>query len=94
MLSTTSIVAEFAQNCPKLPTFVKIYPKIISWRNFEIPPKIEIFIFFKKKNPTSRRRTKACSHCLDFQYSNFLYAFLIVKKWPLYVNFSIPPCGK
>jgi hypothetical protein len=39
-------------------------------------------------------RTKACFHRLDFQYKFFMYAFFIVKKWPLYVNFSIPPCGK
>jgi hypothetical protein len=30
---------------------------------------------------------------LDFQSKNFSYAIFIVKKWPLYVNFSIPPCG-
>jgi hypothetical protein len=24
---------------------------------------------------------------------NVSYAIFIVKKWPLYVNFSIPPCG-
>jgi hypothetical protein len=30
---------------------------------------------------------------LDFQYKNFLYPFFIVKNRPLYVNFSIPPCG-
>jgi hypothetical protein len=39
-------------------------------------------------------RTKACFHRLDFQYKFFMYAFFIVKKWPVYVNFSIPPCGK
>jgi hypothetical protein len=49
MLSTTAIAAESAQNYPKLPNFVKIYPKTISLRNFEIPPKIEISIFFKKE---------------------------------------------
>jgi hypothetical protein len=31
---------------------------------------------------------------LDFQYNNFLYVFFIVKKRPLHVNFSTPPCGK
>jgi hypothetical protein len=30
-----------------------------------------------------------CSY-LDFQYNNLLYVFFIVKKRPLYVNFSIP----
>jgi hypothetical protein len=42
---------EFAQNCLKLPRIAKTYPKIINSRNFEIPPKIEILIFFKKKLP-------------------------------------------
>jgi hypothetical protein len=42
MLSTTAMATESAQNCPKLPNFAKIFPKIISLRNFEIPPKIEI----------------------------------------------------
>ena len=87
---STAIVAKFAQNNPKPPTFVKIYPKTISWRNFEIPPKLKFSFFSKKENPTCRRRTKACSHFLDFQYNNFLYAFLIVKKWPLYVNLTYP----
>jgi hypothetical protein len=29
----------------------------------------------------------------DFQSKNFSYAIFIVKKRPLYVNFSIHPCG-
>jgi hypothetical protein len=49
MLSAIAIAAESAQNSPKLPKFVKICPKTISLRNFEIPPQIEILIFFKKK---------------------------------------------
>jgi hypothetical protein len=38
------------QNCLKLPKTTKICPKTISSRNFEIPPKIEILIFFKNKS--------------------------------------------
>jgi hypothetical protein len=34
------------QNLPKT---TKIYPKIISMRNLEIPPKIEILMIFKKQ---------------------------------------------
>jgi hypothetical protein len=44
MLPATAIAIEFAQNNPKQPNFVKICPKIINLRNFEIPPKIEILI--------------------------------------------------
>jgi hypothetical protein len=49
MLLVIVIVVEFVQNIPKLPNFVKICPKIINLRNFEIPPKVEILIIFKKK---------------------------------------------
>jgi hypothetical protein len=40
-----------------------------------------------------RGGTKVYAYHLDFQYINFPYAFFIVKKLPLYVNFSIPSCG-
>jgi hypothetical protein len=36
-----------------------------------------------------RRGTRACFHLLDFLSKNFAYAIFIVKKQPLYVNFSI-----
>jgi hypothetical protein len=39
MLSAIANVAKFAQIYPKLPKTAKIYPKTISLRNFEIPPK-------------------------------------------------------
>jgi hypothetical protein len=78
------------QNLPKI---AKILPKTISSRNFEIPSKIEILVF-SKKNSMYRGNIKACAHHLDFQYKNFPYAFLNVKKWPLYVNFSISLCVK
>jgi hypothetical protein len=47
---TTANVAKSAQMYPKLPKFVEICPKTISLSNFEMPPKIEILIFFKNKN--------------------------------------------
>jgi hypothetical protein len=47
MLSTTVNAAECAQNCQNLQ---KTCPKTISLRNFEMPPKIEISMFFKNKN--------------------------------------------
>jgi hypothetical protein len=77
-------------NATNLSKTARIYPKTISLRNFEIPLKLEILVFKKKKTSMDRRGTKACAHCLDFQYKNFPYAFFIVKKRPLYVNFSIP----
>jgi hypothetical protein len=80
MLSAIAIVVEFAQNCPKLPNFVKICPKTISLTNFEIPPKIEILIFFKKKTHVCRGCTKAFSHRLDFQSTIFCMPFLLLKN--------------
>jgi hypothetical protein len=50
MMSATVNAAKFAQNYPKLPKFAKIYPKTISLRSFEMPPKLEILVFFKNKN--------------------------------------------
>jgi hypothetical protein len=41
-----------------------------------------------------RRSTRVYVPHLDFQYNNFQYVFFIVKKRPVYVNFSIPPCGR
>jgi hypothetical protein len=41
-----------------------------------------------------RGGNRACFHRSDFQSKNVLYAIFIVKKRPLYVNFSRPPCGK
>jgi hypothetical protein len=40
------------------------------------------------------RGTRACICRLDFQSKIFSYAIFIVKKGPLYVNFSIPLCAK
>jgi hypothetical protein len=51
MLSAIANVADFVQNCSKLPKFAKIYPKTIRLRSFEIPSKIEILVFLKNKKP-------------------------------------------
>jgi hypothetical protein len=85
MLSATVNAAKSAQNCQNL-------PKSAQRQKFEIPPKIEILVFFKKKNSMYRGGTRACFYRLDFQFKNFSYAIFIVKKWP-YVNFNIHPCG-
>jgi hypothetical protein len=46
MLSTTTNANRFH---PKLPKNAKICPKTISLKNFEMPPKIQILVFFKNK---------------------------------------------
>jgi hypothetical protein len=50
MLLATVNATEPAQIYPNLPKTAKICPKTISLRNFEMPPKIEILVFFKNKN--------------------------------------------
>jgi hypothetical protein len=50
--------------------------------------------FSKQKNSMCRGGTRVCFQSLDFQSKNFSYAIFIVKKRPLYLNFSIPYCGK
>jgi hypothetical protein len=74
---------------------VQNYPKTISLRNFEIPPKIWDFGVFQKENSMCRGSTKACVHYLDSQYNNFWYAFFLLSKiGHAYVNFRISPCAK
>jgi hypothetical protein len=87
------ISAQVGACCQPL-SMQKNLPKSARRWNFEIPPKIEILVFFKNKICACRGGTRACFHCSDFQSKNFSYPIFIVKKWPLYVNFSIPPCGK
>ena len=41
-----------------------------------------------------QRRHQSTFPLLDIQPNNFSYAIFIVIKQPLYVNFSIPLCGK
>jgi hypothetical protein len=46
-LSMQQNLPKSAQNFQNLPKFAQ---KTISLRNFEMPPKIEILVFFKNKN--------------------------------------------
>jgi hypothetical protein len=55
--------------------------------------RIRDFLFFLKNISPCRRSMKPCFHRSDFQSNFFSYAIFILKKRPLYVNFSIPPCG-
>jgi hypothetical protein len=50
-LSMQQDLAKYVQNCSKLPKFAKVCPKTISLRNFEMPPKNGILMFFKNKIP-------------------------------------------
>jgi hypothetical protein len=47
--------------CPKLLEFAKICPETTRLRNFEIPPKFEIFMFFiENKKSMCRGSTTTC----------------------------------
>ena len=72
---------EWSNFCLKLPKIAQIYQNL---------PKDETLKFHQKsiKIPLYRRGNRACFHRLDFQSKNFSYAIFIVKKRPLYVNFS------
>jgi hypothetical protein len=82
------------QILPKTAQNYQNLPKSAQRQNFKIPPKIEILVLFKNNNSMYRGGNRACFHRSDFQSKNFSYAIFIVKKRPLYVNFSILPCGK
>jgi hypothetical protein len=94
MLSATADAANSAQNCPKLPKFAKICPNLPKDETLKFHQKLRFQYFPKKKKSMYRGGNRACFHRSDFQSKNFSYAIFIVKKRPLYVNFSIPPCGK
>jgi hypothetical protein len=70
---------------------LKFAQRQLAWRTLKYH---QNFDFFQKKNSICRGGTKVCAHHLDFQYINFPYAFFIVKKLHLFVNFSKPSCGK
>jgi hypothetical protein len=72
----------------------KICPKLPKNETLKFHQKSRFQYFSKIKIRKCRGCTRACFHRSDFQSNNFTYAIFIVNKRPLYVNFSIPPCGK
>jgi hypothetical protein len=63
-----------------LPKTAQICPNLFKIGNFEIPPKIEIFVFSETKISMHRGGTRACLHRSDFQSKNFSYTIFIVEK--------------
>jgi hypothetical protein len=86
MLSATANAAKSAQICP-------ILPNSAQRQKFEIPPKIEILVFLKKKNYACRRGSRACFHHFGFLIQKDFVCYFYCQKMALYVNFSIPACG-
>jgi hypothetical protein len=84
MLSATMNAGKSAQNCQNLPKD----------ETLKYHQKLRFYNFSKIKISTCTRGNRACFHRLDFQSKKFSYANFIVKKRPLYVNFSTPLCGK
>jgi hypothetical protein len=79
--------------CPKLPKTTEICQNLPKDRTLKYYQKSRFQCSQKIKISACRGGTRACFHRSDFQYKNFLYTIFIVKKRPLYLNFSIPPCG-
>jgi hypothetical protein len=94
MLSATVNAGKSAQICPKLPKTAKFCQNLPKDETLKFRQKSRFQCFSKIKISMCRGGTRACFHRLDFQSKNFSYAIFIVKKWPLYVNFCIPLCGK
>jgi hypothetical protein len=79
------------QNLPKTAKNCQNLPKD---KTLKCHQKLGFKIFLKIKICMCRGGTRTCFHRLDFQSKNFSYAIFIVKKRPLYVNFSLPLCAK
>jgi hypothetical protein len=79
-LSMQQFLPKTAQICLK----TKLWNSTKNW---------DFNVFQKQKFLYIEQALEACFHRLDFQSKNVSYAIFIVKKQPLYVNFSIPPCG-
>jgi hypothetical protein len=78
------------QNLPKT---AKICPSMPKDKILKYHQKSRFLCFSKIKISMYRSGTGSCFYHLVFQSKNFSYAIFIVKKRPLYVNFSISPCG-
>jgi hypothetical protein len=93
MLLAITMVAKSAQYCPKLPKFAKIFPKTISLRNFEIPPKIEILIFFPKKKMLYVEEAPKHVHIVWIFNTIIFVCLFYCQKTAFVCEFSISPCG-
>jgi hypothetical protein len=85
MLSATVNAAKSAQNCPNLPKSAK--DETLKFRQKSR------FWYFSK----FQRVEGALEHVSTVRIFNpriFHMLFLLSKSNPLYLNFSIPPCGK
>jgi hypothetical protein len=91
MLSSIANATKSTQIYPKLPKTTQI--QLVS-ETLKYHQKLEFWYFSIKETLVCRGGTKTYAYHLDFQYKNFPYVFFIVKKRPLYVNFSITPLCK
>jgi hypothetical protein len=66
----------------KLPKSAKICPKTISLRNFEMPPKIEILVLFKKK------KNLCIEGALEYMFTVWIFNIMI-----FYMSFLLSKNG-
>jgi hypothetical protein len=61
---------------------------------FHFHPRVHKLVIIIQKSKCNQHveKVKKYKKC-RLTTKNFSYAIFIVKKWPLYVNFSITPCG-
>jgi hypothetical protein len=84
MLSLTTNVAKSAQNCPKT----------ISLRKFEIPPKIEILIFFQKNKFSMKNRHQTMCSQFGFSIQQFFISLFYCQKTAIVYEFQHIPFWK
>jgi hypothetical protein len=77
---------EFAQKFQNLPKFAF---KIYSFRNFEIRPKINILLFFKKNNLNVKEAPKHVPTTWIFNTTIFYVPLFSPKEQTLYMKLSI-----
>jgi hypothetical protein len=94
MLSATVHAVESAQNCPKLPKFAKICPKTIKLTNLEMPPKIEISVFFKNKNFYVQRKQYSIFLLFGFSVQQFLKCLFYCQKMAFVCEFQHTPLAE
>jgi hypothetical protein len=94
MFSATMNGANSTQIYPKLPKTAKICQNLPKDETSKLHQKLRFQCFSNKKISMCTRGTRACFHRSDFQSKNYSYAIFIVKKRHLYLNISIPLCGK
>jgi hypothetical protein len=84
-----AIVAKSTQNYQILS---KSAQRQLAWRTLKYHQKLRFYFFSTYKKSCIWRLHKSIHSPFEFSIQLFFKCLFIVKKRPLYVNFSIPPC--